>query len=334
MNHERHGTWEHYRSVTLSLSHKCGEILDNHCQQSTRSKNDEQVIERYRRNPGIGSIQNPRNKMASTMKQMWRKASTPIFRGADSKEMDGDQRDNMGIARDSTPSSSLAPGKVIKGVPKKLRSALNLYAMMTEAEKADNPKPKDTRTMRFSSTVHICLIPSRDELKQQRDELFWKPEDYATFKHDAVHELRVFLTANGITAKEAIFQLYQPHDHEREQWMQEFDELELERERERERGDKDCETDRESSSTPNGEDETDRYCSEEDDEPLYGRGDNEALNKFLNLKTDIELNAESSIGSDHKRSSRMLPTKTPNAGVSQGQVWAVQWKPKHTAEHK
>ena len=42
------------------------------------------------------------------------------------------------------------------------------------------------------------------------------------FKHDAVNELRAHLTARGITAKEAIFELYQPHDHERKQWLAEY----------------------------------------------------------------------------------------------------------------
>ena len=258
-------------------------------------------------------------------KQLWRKTPTPVHR-ADSKDMDSD--DDEAKARDSTSSSSLAPGKSMAQAPKKLRSALNLYAMMTEAERASNPRPKDTRTMRFSSTVHICLIPSRDELKMQGNELFWKPEDYVTFKHDAVHELRVHLTANGITAKEAIFQLYQPHDIERNQWMKEYEKGELEKE---------GETDRESSSTTNAEDDTDRYNTEEDDEPYYNQaGSAEDLNKFFSgVKTDIELNAEKDAkgSSDHK--GHKMPSKTPNAGGNQGQVWAVQWKPKQpTAEHK
>ena len=42
-------------------------------------------------------------------------------------------------------------------LPKKLRSALNLVNLLSESDKA--MRPKDTRTMRFSSTVHICLIP-------------------------------------------------------------------------------------------------------------------------------------------------------------------------------
>jgi hypothetical protein len=107
--------------------------------------------------------------------------------------------------------------------PKKLRSALNLINLLSESDKAR--RPKDTRTMRFSSTVHICLIPSRTELKPLVPELFWKCDDYGIFKSDAVNELRNYLTANGITAKEAIFRLYQPHEDERKQWSKDVTEL-------------------------------------------------------------------------------------------------------------
>ena len=256
-------------------------------------------------------------------KQQWRHTRTPAHRADAKDDFGGDDDGDDESARDSAPSSSLASAHIKTGAPpKKLRSALNLYSLLSEAEKANNPRPKDTRSMRFSSTVHICLIPSREELRQQILELFWKSEDYVTFKQDAVHELRVFLTANGITAKEAIFQLYQPHDHERQQWMKEFEDSL----REKEGG----ETDRESAST-NAEDmeaDQDRYCSDEDDEPRYGRPDDDGLKKiFANVKTDVELNAGSS---DHK------PLKTPSAGEKQGQSWAVQWKPapNQVAEHK
>jgi hypothetical protein len=269
-------------------------------------------------------------------KQLWRKTHTPRHR-ADSKDLDaaeGDGDDDEGRPRNAPSSSSfVSTGKDDRPSPPiKLRSALNLYAMLSESEKASNPRPKDTRSMRFSSTVHICLIPSRDELRQQMVELFWKPEDYVTFKHDAVHELRVYLTANGITAKEAIFQLYQPHEHERVQWTKELEEFlarcsSSSNQSPRSSGEKESETDRESSSTVN------EYCSEDDDEPRYGRPDADGLKFFTNIKTDIELNAANG-GGEHKGTH--LPTKTPNAGQGHGQVWAVQWKPQqHTpAEHK
>lgn len=270
---------------------------------------------------------------------MWRKTHTPRHR-ADSMDLDTAADDDDDDQHQHRSSSSFVhpPSKNDYSAvpPPKLRSALNLYSLLSESEKASNPRPKDMRVMRFSSTVHICLIPSRDELQQQMAELFWKPDDYVMFKRNAVQELRLYLLANGITAKEAIFQLYQPHDRERAQWMKEFGKsMTRYHQSPRSSGEKESETDRESSSTVND------YCSEDDDEPRYGRQDADGFKFFTNIKTDIELNAEadhgngdgSGSGVEHKGTH--LPTKTPNAGHGQGQVWAVQWKPQQApAEHK
>lgn len=129
----------------------------------------------------------------------------------------------------------------------------------------DNEKtvrPKTSRPVKFSSTVHICLILSRDELRHL--DLYWKPSEYAAFKHDAVQELRVHLTSQGITAKEAIFQMYQPHDHERIEWMRQYQDLETEKELD--------DTDKESNSTRSPSvgdndscDSDNIYTSDEDD---------------------------------------------------------------------
>ena len=206
-------------------------------------------------------------------------------------------------------------------LPKKLRSALNLVNLLSESDKA--MRPKDTRTMRFSSTVHICLIPSRTELKVVIDELFWRSEDYGIFKGDAVNELRTYLTAHGITAKEAIFKLYQPHEEERKQWCKENQAF----------MDAESETDREESSNTSesasaDDDDQNVYRSEDDSEPKFG-DDVEGLNRFSGLKTDIELNA----GSKQRAGSvTKMPTKTPAGANSDNQhIWAVTWKPKQTS---
>ena len=236
----------------------------------------------------------------SNMPITLRMPSWTTSRATESKnDMDVDSDDSStDHARDSRASSYLSPNKFVsQGPPKKLRSALNLYAMMTQAEKAQNPRPQDTRSMRFSATVSICLIAPRSEWKtQQMNDLFWRPQDYQNFKHEAVHDLRQFLTAQGISAKEAIFQLYQPHDHERENWMKEYEESEKEKEH---NNSKDGETDRETSSNDgsidrsNGSiDDMDRYNSEEDEEPHYGCVGPNAFKFFTKVKTDIELNEE------------------------------------------
>lgn len=258
-------------------------------------------------------------------KQIWRKTRS---NSAAARPRDGNPSvDDLANISESKSDSeqNLVSGTEPSG-PKRLRSALNLTNMLSESDKAR--RPKDNRTMRFSSTVHICLIPSRSELRTLVAELFWRAEDYVTFKSDAVGELRVYLTANGITAREAIFKLYQPHDEERRQWTKCY---ESSRE---DRGEKDSETDKEESSnnseTTTGDEEEqeglENYNSDDDDEPTYGN-DTEGLNRFSGLKTDIELNAQTK---DRSGSLTKMPTKTPSGGANSDNqhVWAVKWKPK------
>lgn len=117
---------------------------------------------------------------------------------------------------DSSPDSS--PTRTSKMTPTPgLRSALS----STKCN-SDPAEKKVKLNMKFSTTVHICLVLSRTEMKPLMNDLFWKAEEYVRFKHDAVNELRAHLISRGITAKEAIFELYQPHDHERKQWLAEY----------------------------------------------------------------------------------------------------------------
>jgi hypothetical protein len=251
-------------------------------------------------------------------KQLWRKTrSSATVRERNVSKVPDVSTDLLATESQSTKVSATSQSDF----PKKLRSALNLINLLSESDKAR--RPKDTRTMRFSSTVHICLIPSRTELKPLVPELFWKCDDYGIFKSDAVNELRNYLTANGITAKEAIFRLYQPHEDERKQWSKDYI-----------IGEKDGDTDRDESSqssastTADSEDQEGAetvYNSDDDDEPTYG-DDIEGLNRFSGLKTDIELNAATK---QRAGSITKMPTKTPAGANSDNQhVWAVTWKPK------
>lgn len=95
------------------------------------------------------------------------------------------------------------------------RSALSLSTVLTMTEKEKLLRTKDIRILRFSSTVHVCLIPSRIDLKPNLIDLYWKSEDYIQFKLEAVYELRAALTLHKITAKEAINLLYQPKENDR-----------------------------------------------------------------------------------------------------------------------
>ena len=249
---------------------------------------------------------------------MWRKMKCASG-GSTSDESDTTDSSYMSADECGSSGPSSPTGSPRVAPIKKLRSALNLHAAVNDGDAA---KAADTRTMRFSSTVHICLVLSRTELKPLMTDLFWKPEDYVKFKSEAVNELRAHLTANGISAKEAIFELYQPHHSERLQWMADYEEHERQKE----------ETDGESSSAQSPYNISDEdlcdldeiYNSEDDDEPRLG-SDVAGLKRFSSLKTDIELNAIAD--SMIKDSTSKMPTKTPSGGGTFHQ-WAVSWKPK------
>ena len=106
-----------------------------------------------------------------------------------------------------------------------------------------------------------------------------------------------------------------PHEHERRQWQEEYEE-----------------SDKPSRDT--GSDETDRelgdrYDTDDDDEPRYNnRADTEGLEFFAGLKTDIELNADRAAAGKSTPDGRGGPNMPMRTGSSNGNVWAVQWKPK------
>jgi hypothetical protein len=265
-------------------------------------------------------------------KQIWRKTPVPgVHR--DSFDETANQKDFRNDRREDLQAENAKLLLLSKNSAPKLRSALSSSNLMSMSERAK--RPKDTRTLRFSSTVHVCLIHCRADLRHLFGDLYWKSEDYGQFKNEAVHELRLYLTANGITAKEAIFQLYQPQDAEREQWLEkmrkDFQRHEF------------CETDRESSSTlGDGEvprspqDTSDQESSDEDDEDDYdeeiveGKEDSKAFKFFTGLKTDVELNETTDGDQSHRSINHKVPMKTPSgpAGASNQSMWAVTWHKK------
>ena len=85
---------------------------------------------------------------------------------------------------------------------------------MADLRSAYQEQEKKKRHMRFSSTVHVCLVPTRMEMNNIFDDLYFRPEDFSTFKREAVTELREVLTRLGITSKQAIKLMYQPEVEE------------------------------------------------------------------------------------------------------------------------
>ena len=210
---------------------------------------------------------------------------------------------------DKDVSQDLSPTPTQKvNLIEKPRSAIRSPQSATSSSGKIENKP--TRNAKFSSTVHICLVLSRTEMKPLMSDLFWKAEEYAKFKNDAISELRAHLTANGITAKEAIFDMYQPHDLEREQWLAEYGNSTK------------SDSDSDSDSTQTVSDTDDEYLHDLDD-VLNIDEDEELRNakKMANFKFD-ELNTEMKVSSIDS-----LQRPTPKT-VSNKHDWAVSWRPK------
>jgi len=239
-------------------------------------------------------------------KQLWRKVITsprPVPRN------DNDDPNSMDIINNDTIIDN-KQNSPIKGVtPRKLRSAMSL-SNLSEMEKL--LRPKEQRNIRFSATVHVCLIPTRQEMKLTIDELFWKPCDYNTFKTEAVAELKALLTSQGLTPKQAITELYQPNDQDREEYnmiienYNEFKDNTID--------------DNDDRMIITIDDKTNNVMNVESD-------NNQQLEiKFITaIKTDVELNEVSIAGSPNRTSSH-LPTHTPSGGQQLSHVWTVNWK--------
>lgn len=224
---------------------------------------------------------------------------------------------------------------------KKQTSTNNLLSSMTASNscsrKEKNLISKISRTVKFANTVHICLILSREELRHL--DLYWKPAEYAGFKHDAVQELRAHLTSQGISAKEAIFQMYQPHDEERIEWMKQFQESQRERYLD--------DTDKESNSTRSpsvGENDSCDSCdldnldnSDEEDDKIH-KDNVDGLKKHSSMKTEDSDDICNS--DDDNTNDDMLGSPQTNSSMkvipdtSKGVEKLVQYNSKNTSSNR
>lgn len=251
-----------------------------------------------------------------------------------------------------TISSSPTPSSPIVFRLKSALSSSNLLGMLQR-------QIRDERQMRFSSTVHVLLIPSRAELLASFEKIYWLHEDYSYFKREAVKEIKEAARVNNIPAKAAMTLLYQP-DPAGEDGDNDTDEAE-------------------GMMYDDDEDQqsydyyaTSEYCNGNATVPFSGppaitpvmgsmayrfphtkhpapmtRSDSNSLleqasphsvtmasstsfrdiNFITNVKTDVELNAPKSPREAGRRSLRPRnPTRTTTTAPQKQHAWAVQWK--------
>jgi len=181
-------------------------------------------------------------------------------------------------------------------------------------------RPLDDRILRFSSKVQVCLIPTRNDLNELGlENIFWKAEDYTVFKKDAVDELRAYLTARGINAKEAIKQLYQPSSEDIEADRKIFEQL-MSQPNKKESTDMQHGLD--SSSTDIDFQSTVSTVTENTNFSGFNPDEDEPQLFYVNgYKTDVELNKQKSAAGNNSL------FRTPSGNQKNvSQVWAVQWQ--------
>lgn len=278
------------------------------------------------------------SKMLSR-KQTWRKTRSetgkPIFKFCDKIGSDVEEEGMVESISDpdiqdhssgggSTVFDSFDCKKGVGGTGMKLRSALSMGDLSKSLRRAE-----DERNLRFSSTVHVCLIPTREDLSTTSQEVFWNTEDYQMFKKEAVDELRAYLQLKGITAKEAIQALYQPQPEE----LSSLRTLHVNSPDQREgAGDVDVDFDTRDVPSASGfkqrpnppseavevvrkshsPTEEGGYSSTASDSSLDGSESGENIQ--LGFKTDLDMNKE------------LGAIKTPARNGGQSGAWAVQWQ--------
>lgn len=172
------------------------------------------------------------------------------------------------------------------------------------------------KCVRFSSTVFVLLIPNRQEISSYSGSLYWGDANYATFKKEAVDEIRAVLAAKKMTAKEAIQFLYQPvhpiYDDDFSVTAGKFN------------------AESASISSPVVSTESRDIPSELANGTIRELdSDSDGLRDMCfitSTKTDLELNKEAEDeeikdGKEHAR-----PYRTPSGAGASKSTWAVQWR--------
>ena len=132
-----------------------------------------------------------------TRKQQWRRTRS-------------EERPLSSIVPVKSPSKENAPIITVIKYPALLRSQSLVGIMRSSSSMFQLSQRR--KTVRFSKTAKVCLIPSRKELGTLKLDLFWGPGDISQFKKDAALEIGLVATIRSISPLLARQALYQPSD--------------------------------------------------------------------------------------------------------------------------
>ena len=242
--------------------------------------------------------------------------------------------------------------------PIRLRSALsssNLNGML--GKRYD----KDERTLRFSSTVRVLLIPSRIELLSRFDNVYWLHEDYVTFKREAVKEIKEMAQMLSVSARKAMTLLYQPQidapaaSDDAMAIIYEEEQKQQEQEQEQQQNieeaydfyDHDDSAENEYSKQkvtidyqfhcnnhPSAMARRDsNFLLEQQSPPsvtMASAKASEDVDFITNVKSDLELNENLKIETSDASSRTIRPRRTTTESPRKQYAWAIQWKKEST----
>jgi hypothetical protein len=142
-----------------------------------------------------------------TKKQIWRR--TKSKRGTSSSRNISQE---LSITVTSSCSTTLTPSPLTADdhtplPPPRLKSILS-HGNLTSLQKPSRPH---SHPLRFSSTVHVLLIPSRLEILSQSLNVYYLTENYLLFKREAIQEIRDTAKQYNLSIKLAMNFLYQPN---------------------------------------------------------------------------------------------------------------------------
>lgn len=95
------------------------------------------------------------------------------------------------------------------------------YQNALKTQSSDSPRSRERsvdseaskeceKSISFSPMVDVTFIPTRKENSTLNDDLYWKPQDYDSFKQDAMNEIQAYNRRTGLPTRQAITALYQP----------------------------------------------------------------------------------------------------------------------------
>ena len=88
----------------------------------------------------------------------------------------------------------------------------NTYCPSPQYSECDERRRKSKKSVRFSTHVKVCVVPTREELLPFSSEIFWKTEDCEAFKQNAFREIKSCTERYSCSIKEAVIILYQNFD--------------------------------------------------------------------------------------------------------------------------